>query len=224
MFDLSDTEPIPGIDKYVEENQLLERWDSLFDQAQGNVGDRMWDNLMFNLPQYGIRYDDSLIASNVCGGYLESTQMHDVEITISRDCKIKMRGRYVISVNRNQSRESAFCTICHELGHLFCYHLFYDDSKTVTASPAEKEFEAETVAWIVSKRIGIKNLSEEYLESYSQNGEIPYCSLDHIMKAVTEIEKMLNGRVSIKKSLWYANDKLFRDEVDGIIRSLKHGS
>ena len=39
-----------------------------------------------------------------------------------------------------------FHTICHELGHLFCYHQFYTESKRRKLTIKEREFEAETVA------------------------------------------------------------------------------
>lgn len=33
------------------------------------------------------------------------------------------------------------------------------------------------------------------------------------MRAVTEIEKMMEGTVNIKDSMWYKEDKLFRQHI-----------
>lgn len=109
----------------------------------------------------------------------------------------RVNSRFIISVNKNQERIVQFHTICHELGHLFCYHQFYTESKRRKLTIKEREFEAETVAWLVCKRHGIYNPSEEYLASYAPLGEIPICSTDLIMKAVAEIERMMESPIKI---------------------------
>ena len=114
-----------------------------------------------------------------------------------------------------------FHTICHELGHLFCYHQFYTESKRRKLTIKEREFEAETVAWLVCKRHGIYNPSEEYLASYAPQGEIPICSTDLIMKAVAEIERMMESPFKIKESLWYKEDKGLKEKIRVIERQQK---
>lgn len=114
-----------------------------------------------------------------------------------------------------------FHTICHELAHLFCYHQFYTESKRRKLTIKEREFEAETVAWLVCKRHGIYNPSEGYLAYYAPNGEIPICSTDLIMKAVTEIEKMLENPIKIKESLWYKEDKELKEQIKVIEKQQK---
>ena len=99
------------------------------------------------------------------------------------------------------------------MGHLFCRHLYYKYNKRRKLSVKEKEFEAENVAWLVCKRIGIDNPSEQYLASYSQDGKIPLCSVEMIMKAVTEIEKMISSEVRIMDSLWYKESKSLKDQI-----------
>jgi hypothetical protein len=85
----------------------------------------------------------------------------------------------------------------------------------------EREFEAETIAWLVCKRHGIRTQSEQYLATYAPEGIIPVCSTEFILKAVTEIEKMLNGKVYLTKSLWYKEDKSVKKELDGILNNIK---
>lgn len=85
----------------------------------------------------------------------------------------------------------------------------------------EEEFEAETVAWLMCKRHGISNPSEEYLTSYAPKGEIPICSTELIMRAVTEIEKMMEGTVAIKDSMWYKEDARFKASVNAQLQKIK---
>jgi hypothetical protein len=115
-----------------------------------------------------------------------------------------------------------FHTICHELGHVFCRHQSYNYEKTRHLSLKEREFEAETVAWLMCKRHGIDNASEEYLATYAPEGTIPICSTEYIMKAVTEIERMLEGTISPKNSLWYKEDKRFKEDLDAVLKAMKN--
>jgi hypothetical protein len=85
----------------------------------------------------------------------------------------------------------------------------------------EKEFEAETVAWLMCKRHGVNNASEEYLATYAPYGTIPLCSTDFIMKAVTEIEKMVQKKVYTRKSEWYSEDKAFKADLDFYVSNEK---
>lgn len=212
VFDYSDTEPFPGVDKVVDETELMEMWDNGLIKAKGTVQHDVMNTLYNNLPVYGIFLDDNMLASNTYGGYI--MPYSDKKLSLKNgNAQIQVNSRFIISINRNQKDAVKFHTICHELGHLFCYHQSYDPSKHRSLTLKEREFEAETVAWLVCKRQGIENPSEEYLASYAPHGEIPICSTDIIMKAVTEIEKMLKNEVDIKDSLWYKEDKLLQKEV-----------
>lgn len=213
VFDYSDTEPIPNVDKVVDETVLMEDWNNGLMKANGSVQHKIMDTLCNNLPVYGIYLDDNFLAANTYGGYIMPYSEKKLSIRINGNDKIQVNSRFVISINKNQKDAVKFHTICHELGHLFCYHQCYNPSKHRSLTLKEREFEAETVAWIVCKRHGIENPSEEYLASYAPHGEIPICSTDIIMKAVTEIEKMLKQEIKIKDSLWYKEDRLLQKEV-----------
>lgn len=66
-----------------------------------------------------------------------------------------------------------------------------------------KEFEAETVCWLLCRRFGIKNPSEKYLNFYLDNNEeIPEgMSYDAILKSCGKIETMLNGKYTTPKEI-----------------------
>ncbi len=219
MFDISDTEPIPGR-KVTKEEELMEIWDNGLKNPHGIIDPKSLDTLIENLPIYGIFLDDSFLAANTYGGYIMPYQ-HLMDVHVGRDNVIKTNSRYLISVNHKQTDAEKFHTICHELGHLFCRHQTYKSEKKRNISLKEREFEAETVAWLVSKRHGVNNPSEEYLAFYAKDGEIPICSTELIMKAVAEIEKMIENPVPVTKGLWYKEDKVFKGIVDKTIDKKK---
>ncbi len=219
MYELTDTEPIPGR-PITEENEILERWNKCLMSAKGDVSPLLLQRLIDNLPSYGIYLDESFSAANTYGGYIMSYN-HQIKAPLGIWHDMTTTSRFLISINRVQSNTDKFHTICHELGHLFCRHLFYDREKVRKLSIKEREFEAESVAWIVCKRHGINNPSEHYLAGYAPKGEIPICSTDFMLKAVTEIEKMLSKTVFASQSMWYKEDKGFKAELDQYRKAMK---
>ena len=212
MFDFADTETIDDT-KEVSAAQLMEEWYNGLKKTKGSVSQEVMSVLMHNLIQYGIYVDDSFSAANTYGGYIMNYTDKVLMVTIKEDHKIPYNSRFIISINKNQTDVEKFHTICHELGHLFCRHQYYTNKKRRSLTTKEKEFEAETVAWLICKRHNIENPSEEYLAGYDPNGIIPICSTEFIMKAVTEIEKMISGKVNIKDSTWYKEDNTFSHRV-----------
>lgn len=220
VFDYGDTEKIPGALNALEETDLMQLWDESLKRTKGEIKKETWDILMKNLLVYGIYVDDKFQAANTYGGYIMPYKEKQLSIMVNKE-SVKMNSRFIISINKNQEQIVQFHTICHELGHLFCYHQFYTESKRRKLTIKEREFEAETVAWLVCKRHGIYNPSEEYLASYAPHGEIPICSTDLIMKAVAEIEKMMDTPIKIKESLWYKEDKELKEKIKAIEKRQK---
>lgn len=222
IFDYSDTEPIPGVKDVINDAMLMEEWDKSLMKTSGQIPQQVMDLLYNNLITYGIYLDETtLLAANTYGGYIMPYTNKKLIVKLNSECYLETNSKFIISINRKQENAVKFHTICHELGHLFCRHQSYDSSKRRSLTLKEREFEAETVAWLVCKRRGIKNPSEEYLAGYAPYGEIPICSQDTIMRAVTEIEKMLKGEVNIKDSLWYKEDKVFKKKVSDKIQANK---
>ena len=118
---------------------------------------------------------------------------------IARIGKTKeMRLVFQVTVNSNLSRAEQFSAIAHELGHLFCGHLGTIDTqkwpKRTTLTLNQREFEAESVCWLVCERRGICNPSADYLRGYLDGGkDIPLIDVGAILRAVTNIESMLHG-------------------------------
>jgi hypothetical protein len=103
------------------------------------------------------------------------------------------RNVYRIAINRNHTPPIQFVTLAHELAHLFLGHLGEDRGRRVAARVglphAKEEVEAETVAWIVAHRNGLKPRSESYLDRYKAAFE----GLDYytIMRAANAVETVM---------------------------------
>lgn len=221
VFDFEDTEPIPNATEVMEEADLIKKYTESLQQAQGDLDKKKMETLVLNLPVYGIYLDENFLAANSYGGYIMPYHDQKLKVKVDKDYYMETPSCFVISVNKKQSNAAKFHTLCHELGHLFCNHLCYDKRKKRKLTLKEEEFEAETVAWLMCKRHGINNPSEEYLASYAPKGKIPICSTELIMRAVTEIERMMDGAVSVNDSMWYKEDSAFKSSVNALRQKLK---
>lgn len=112
--------------------------------------------------------------------------------------------RYELLFNSKHSAPVKYATLTHELGHLYCGHLgtpndrWWPDRRGL--SHAVREFEAESVCFLVCSRLGIDNPSEKYLSEFlDKNKEIPSISLDCVIKAAGLIEQMGRERLKSRK-------------------------
>jgi len=97
-----------------------------------------------------------------------------------------------------------YTTLVHELAHLYCGHLgtrnpkWWPDRRGLSLEA--REFEAESVCYLVCQRIGVKTKSDAYLGGYyQQNEEIPSISFERIMASTRLIEEMGRKRLSPRK-------------------------
>jgi hypothetical protein len=100
-----------------------------------------------------------------------------------------------ITLNDNLPQETNYATLTHELGHLYCGHIGTPDPKwwpdRRNLDTNVKEFEAESVSYLVCQRAGIEAPAVEYLNSYlNENEEVPSISLETVFKAAQRIESM----------------------------------
>jgi hypothetical protein len=104
---------------------------------------------------------------------------------------------YRLQVNRNHSVATKFVTLTHELAHLFLGHLGKDPALNIPERPrptyAQRELEAESVAYLVCARNGIRSQSEKYLSDFvAKNQTIDNLDLYQVMRAAGQIETILN--------------------------------
>ena len=102
---------------------------------------------------------------------------------------------YLIFIDKTLSLEGRYAALTHELGHIFCSHLGIDRHawwpERGDLNVRGEKIEADSVAYLVCQRIGLRADSEHYLlqasETYQQ---IPPFSMNAVTQAVSYIEDM----------------------------------
>jgi hypothetical protein len=106
------------------------------------------------------------------------------------------RNVYRMFVNKHHGPPVRFATVAHELAHLFLGHLGPDAKlgvpDRVQPSPALKELEAESVAYLVCERNGVTSRSHPYLANFvSKHTTIGDLQIYRVMRATGRIETLL---------------------------------
>lgn len=187
VFDVSDTEGRP----------LPEKVENPFEVRGGKIG-RQIDKTITNAVRDCIRITQIRLGSQLAGS-IGPTGSPGQQLRI--DDKNTVPLRYEMTLNENHRPESRYATLVHELAHLYCGHLgtpndrWWPDRRGL--SKEVREFEAESVSYLVCRRVGIEPKSDEYLSGYmEENRQIPSISLECVMKVSGLIEQM--GREKLK--------------------------
>jgi len=103
---------------------------------------------------------------------------------------------YQLRINRNHEPATQFTTIAHELAHLFLGHLGPDRKLNVPERPSmgktQQEIEAESVAFLVAARNGVKSKSDRYLSDYvTQHTTVEHIDIYQVMRAAGQVESLL---------------------------------
>ena len=214
LFDISDTEPIYN-DPYCDDDQVIE--EIINDHMVSCVHDIevYFRNLTINLPKCGISYDHDFIVGSQLRAATRVNSSEKLRVQVFKDLRIIYHNHFAISVDLKAKGAEELALLFHELAHLFCRHIAYSWWKTRNCTEEEKEFEAETVSYLVCRRLGIDYNPTKYLSGYVDNNlEIPNISLDCIFHAVDQIESLAKGYVEISKSILYKNDDTFKEIVE----------
>ena len=189
-------------------------------KTDGKFDETILSALLENLKYFGIAYALDLNASDSYGAYIEKRPVLTDIIYKYQGSSIEFKWEmpYFISINSKAGSLQRMQSLCHELGHFFCHHLPPVTKEWWERRHHDKvirEFEAESVAYMVCKRNGIPcPNSEAYLAQYvDDNEEIPKnISVEAIMKAVRSIERML-GSLSWSDGFLYNYDARFKDKL-----------
>jgi hypothetical protein len=111
---------------------------------------------------------------------------------------------YELQINSILSAEARYGTLVHELAHLYCGHLGTPNARwwpdRQNQSLTVREFEAESVSYLVCTRLGIDTSSDEYLAGYVRRcPATPPISLDRVMKSVWLLEQMGRAHLGLRK-------------------------
>jgi len=220
VFDISMTEPMPDKPEYKDD--YFEHLTDPF-EAKGDLNPHEYEIFLSNLKYCGVQEELVYHFSNERTAQIRP-HCSDPMIKVlkwNREIPIRFHLKYLLSINGQSSMETAFVGICHELAHLFCEHIEAPIEKGAplwekrVLEKNQLEFEAETVAWLVTRRHGIEDSkSVEYLADYvDEDGKIPAVDVNKIMSAVDRIEQLFQT-IDIKKCWLYKNISGFKESVD----------
>jgi len=121
--------------------------------------------------------------------------------TFARGCDgWKMR----IAIHNDLDLPSRLGVVCHELAHIYLGHLGSDKDHWWPSrrdlGRSASEIEAESVAFIVSTRLGLQGTSPEYVSRHIGTESIPSAvSLDLIAKVAHRVEEMTQRRLNARR-------------------------
>lgn len=176
IYAMEDTEgrEIVGADK-----------SSLF--ATGTASKIDYDRISTAAGEQSVRVTQVPFGSCLAGFAQEGHRIRAKEI-IQREGAL----RWEVVVNANLDQPSRFATLAHELGHVYCGHLGGHPEgrwNSRRGQPhAERELEAEAVAWLVSTRNNVLPRSEQYLADYARRADLERVSMFSIYDAANRIE------------------------------------
>lgn len=109
-----------------------------------------------------------------------------------------------VSIHEELDMPSRFGVLLHKLTHIFLGHLGSDQdqwwSSRSNLTKSSVEIESEVVAYIISRRLGLKGNSDAYLSSYLTGGDLPESvSINFIAKTAGKLEEMARRLVPAPK-------------------------
>lgn len=103
------------------------------------------------------------------------------------------KHRWLVQINEQLDAGARFATLAHELGHIYCGHQgahpegFWPD-RSGTLNLGQREMEAEAVAYLVCKRLGLDVRAAEYLKGHVTPENLLAISKRLIIEATNKIE------------------------------------
>jgi hypothetical protein len=207
VFDIADTEPIPDMEngRPIPDHILKP-----FEVVNGQLMPGRFARLIENAKRDGIRMHFTKEGSCSAGSIQKATSNSGTQLFQSgldkqkRPVLVEIPIDYELRVNTNSQSDAAqYATIVHELAHLYCGHLGTPDIRLwpdrQNLDDPTREFEAESVSYMVCNRQGIVTTSPEYLANYVRdNDEIPNISMESVMKAAGLIETMSMQKMKLR--------------------------
>jgi hypothetical protein len=201
VFDVRDTAPLPNA------RRLPLRVEDPFQVRSGKIGGQLALTIE-NAKRDGVRVTERADGSQRAGSIQWAAPGQHLEFTIAQKPIQKSKQIplwFELLLNSIFSAETRYGTLVHELAHLYCGHLgipngrWWPDRQSL--SHAVREFEAESVSYLVCARLGIETASDEYLAGYVRKYPVtPSISLDRVMKSVSLLEQMGRTRLGLRKA------------------------
>lgn len=203
VFDVSDTVPQKNA------KELPKEVENPFKVEKGFIGGE-FNRLIENAIRDGIRItqvqDGSQSAgsiSTVDPGNQSTQRIQNGVDKIRQPIFVDVPVKYDLFINAKHNVATKYTTLAHELAHLYCGHLgtpnpkWWPDRRGLDTTVAE--FEAESVTYMVCRRLDVFPPSHEYLADYLNEPQVPAISLDRVMKAAGLIETMSKEKLKVRE-------------------------
>jgi hypothetical protein len=157
VFDVSDTAPLPNA------RPLPRQVKDPFQVRDGKIGGQ-YALTIDNAKRDGVRVSERADGSQRAGSIQWAAAGQHLEFTITKKPLSKSTQVplwFELLLNSVLSAEARYGTLVHELAHLYCGHLgtpngrWWPDRQNL--SHAVREFEAESVSYLVCTRLGIRH-------------------------------------------------------------------
>jgi hypothetical protein len=201
VFDVSDTEPVPGEEPVPIPDDVLTPF-----RAHGSVGHELSMTIR-NACRDCVDVVEQDAGSQSAGQIEKADGGQYLRLEVKSKPKpvwTHIPIKYIVRVNRNYDPVTKYATLAHELGHLYCGHLgtpnpaWWPERKRLSGNQCE--FEAESICYLVCERLGIKNPSAEYLAGYfDSHAETPQISPELVLKVAGLIESMGKRWLGLRK-------------------------
>jgi len=199
VFDVSDTAPLPNA------APLPLPVEHPFQVRPGGIDGQLTVTIE-NAMRDGVRVTERPYGSQRAGSIQWSAAGQHLEFTIAAKPlpeSTQVPLLFELLLNSNLSAEARYGTLIHELAHLYCGHLGTPNHRwwpnRQNLPHVVREFEAESVNYLVCARLGVDTASEEYLAGYVWKSPVtPSISLDRVMKSVWLLEQMGQARLGLR--------------------------
>lgn len=200
VFDVSDTVSEPDAPPLPEEvaRPFDVRGEHIGNELQSTIDNAVRDGVEVSIGKVG-----SQGAGSICKVTTER-RLHFLKKLKPEPEFVEVPHRYDLLLAEGHSAESQYATLVHELAHLYCGHLgprdprWWPDRRFLDRDC--REFEAESVSYLVCRRLGLDTPSEQYLAGYTRDHQhTPAISLECVLKSAGLIEQMGRQRMPLRQ-------------------------
>ena len=201
VYDVSQTEPMG-------DQAIPDRFANAFAMPPITGVEKALPRLVENAKVDGVRVSHGTAGASHAGRISEVIEGRTQDVVVDRRLltTVPVPVRYELVVNRDHSPTEQLATVAHELGHLYCGHLgtpdptWWPDRRRTSLN--EREFEAETVAYLVCQRVDEHAKLPPYLDGFLEHHDtVPQgISLDVITKAAGMVIELLDSWAKPRKS------------------------
>lgn len=164
--------------------------------AAGRGLEEIYSNTVFNCAHHAIAVRDAAREQSPGPGVIplayDSRQRYDA-------FNLKANDKYLVVLDESQRPNDKYASLGLQLAHIFCGHLSIDEKAWWMdrrgTDRLQAEIEADTVAFLACRRLGLVEPSKNFLLDYRyREREIPQISLSAVFQAFGYLEKMGRSR------------------------------